>query len=183
MPQAPERVLVAGSSGSGKTTVAGLVSGVLGLPHTEIDGLYHGPGWVPRESFVADVQALVAGPRWVLEWQYRAVRPLLLERADLLVWLDLPRLRVLRQVAARTVRRRLRRTPLWHGNIEAPLWTIVTDDDHIVRWAWREHPRAVARVRAAQAGPHGARLPVVRLRSRAEVRRWLGGPLAAAAAL
>jgi gluconate kinase len=49
-PLGPEerRVLVAGTSGSGKTTLAQRVSEVLGVPHVEIDGLFHGPDWVPR---------------------------------------------------------------------------------------------------------------------------------------
>jgi len=46
LPHRPQRVLVAGASGSGKTTVAARVSAALGLLHTEIDGLYHGPGWL-----------------------------------------------------------------------------------------------------------------------------------------
>src|SRR5690606_20822603 len=36
------RILVAGTSGAGKTTLAGRVSGALGLPYTELDSLYHG---------------------------------------------------------------------------------------------------------------------------------------------
>ena len=52
----PARVLVAGASGSGKTTLAARTARVLGVPHTEIDGLYHGPDWTPCESFVASPQ-------------------------------------------------------------------------------------------------------------------------------
>ena len=70
------------------------------------------------------------------------MRDLLADRADLLVWLDLPRVRVMRQVIRRTLRRRARRQPLWNGNLEPALWTVLRDPDHIVRWAWRHTPRA-----------------------------------------
>lgn len=170
---APQRVLVAGASGAGKTTLAAAVSALLDLPHTEIDGLYHGPGWVPRPEFLDDVQTLAAAPRWVTEWNYRAARPLLLARADTLAWLDLPRAQVLAQVLARTLRRRLGRIVLWNGNVEPPLWTFLTDPEHVVRWSWHTHRKAADRVRAVLAGLDGNRVRVVRLGSHAQARRWL----------
>ena len=180
LPARPRRILVAGTSGAGKTTVAAALSARLGVPHTDIDGLHHGPGWVPRPEFEADVAALVAAEEWVTEWQYSRVRPLLLARADLLVWLDLSRARVMSQVVRRTLRRRVRRIELWNGNLEPPLRTILTDRDHIVRWAWRTHPTTAARVRTVVASKEAP--VVVRLRTRREVRGWLDGPVTAGSA-
>jgi adenylate kinase family enzyme len=177
LPARPSRVLVAGTSGSGKTTLASRVAAVLGVPHTEIDALYHGPGWVPRPEFEDDVRRLVTSPAWVTEWQYTPVRALLAEHADLLVWLDLPALVTARQVVRRTLRRRLRREALWNGNLEPPLWTFVTDRDHIVRWAWRT--RAVTGGRIEGLRREQPDLPVVRLRRHADADRWLAGPLRA----
>ncbi len=176
----PSRVLVAGTSGSGKTTIAAAVADILGILHVEIDALYHGPNWTPRPSFEAEVREFSSRPAWVTEWQYNSVRPLLAERADLVVWLDLPRRTVMRQVVARTVRRRLKRESLWNGNIEPPLWTIWRDDEHIVRWAWRTHRKSASRVQELAAGRPG--LPIVRLASHRDAESWLAGPLAAAAA-
>ena len=179
LPARPRRILVAGTSGAGKTTVAAALAARLGLPYTDIDGLYHGPGWKPRPEFAAEVAALAAAPEWVTEWQYSVVRPLLLRRADLLVWLDLSRRQVFRQLVPRTLRRRLRRVELWNGNLEPPLWTIFIERDHILRWAWRTHPKTAARVGAVLAAGEGP--VVVRLRTRREVQGWLAGPVAAAA--
>lgn len=143
----------------------------LGVPHHELDALFHGPGWVPRPTFVAEVTALAATGSWVVEWQYDQVRSLLLARADLLVWLDLSRMRVFTQLLSRTVVRRLRRVELWNGNYEPPLHTIFTDPEHVVRWAWSSYARVEPRVRAVLAqDDHPI---VVRLRSRREISRWL----------
>src|SRR5690349_1666603 len=98
-----------------------------------MDSLYHGPGWVPRPSFEADVDALLA------------------ERADLFVWLDLPYPLVLARVVRRTVRRRLRREELWNGNQEGPLHTFFTDPEHIVRWSWQTRHQYRERVPAVAA--------------------------------
>ena len=175
LPSVPRRVLVAGTSGSGKTTLAGRIAAVAGVPPTEIDSLYHGPGWTPRDSFMLDVAALAGQPAWVTEWQYGIARPVLLERSDLLVWLDLPPAVAIRGVVRRTVQRRCRRTVLWNGNQEAPLSTFFTERDHIVRWAWRTRHDTAARVAAAvDSRPD---LSVVRLTSRHSVGRWLAGPL------
>lgn len=175
LPGTARRVLVAGASGAGKTTVAAAVAGALGLPHVELDALFHGPDWTPRPSFRADVERLAARDAWVTEWQYDAVRDLLAARADLLVWLDLPRSTVMAQLVRRTVVRRVQSAELWNGNREAPLRTFFTDPEHVVRWAWTSYAPARTRVQVlAQRRPE---LAVVRLRSRRDVRRWTTGPL------
>lgn len=167
----PRRILVAGTSGAGKTTLARRISATHGVPHTELDALHHGPRWTPRPEFEADVRELAARDAWVTEWQYHRVRPVLLSRAELLVWLDLPVAVVMWQVVVRTVHRRLERTVLWNGNVEPPLSTFVTDRDHIVRWAWRtRHKLRGLDARVADVAPH---VRVVRLRSRRDVERWV----------
>ncbi|PYF97796.1 Adenylate kinase [Georgenia satyanarayanai] len=181
LPHRPRRVLVAGVSGAGKTTLARRVAAVTGGPHTEIDALFHGPGWVPRTEFLDDVRALVARDAWTTEWQYTGARPLLAERADLLVWLDLAFATVtLPRLLRRTVGRRLRRQELWNGNVEPPLWTVLTDREHVVRWA--VHTRGKLRVRVPLLEEHEPHLVVVRLRSPREVKRWVEGALRAAVA-
>ena len=171
LPIVPQRLVVNGASGAGKSTLARATTATLDLPYSELDSLYHGPGWTERESFLDDVRAVAAGDRWVCEWQYDGARPILLERCDLLVWLDLPRIVTTWRVTRRTLRRRLRREELWNGNRKGPLRHILHDPEHIIRWAWSSHPDAAARI-----GPvHEERpdLPVVRLRSAAEVTRWI----------
>lgn len=181
LPHRPRRVLLAGTSASGKTTLARRISERLGVRHVEIDALFHGPGWMPRETFEAEVEAFSAAPTWVTEWQYSTVRERLAQRADLVVWLDLSRLTVMRRVVHRTVTRRLRRQVLWNGNIEPPLWTVFTDQEHIVRWAWSTHHQSAPRIAALRA--QRPELVIVRLRDPHAVEEWIDGPLRHAATL
>jgi adenylate kinase family enzyme len=168
----PQRLLIAGVSGVGKTTLAARVGRMLDIPHTEIDALFHGPGWVPREDFLNDVRLLVSRETWVTEWQYSSARRTLAEKADLLVWLDLPFLTVtFPRVIRRTLKRRLNRETLWNGNIEGPLLTFFTDPEHIVRWAWSTRNKYRTLIPEVESEfPH---LTVVRLRSSRDVERWL----------
>lgn len=168
---APRRVLVAGTTGVGKTTTAGRIGRVLGLPHTEIDSLYHGPGWVPRDTFVADVERYTSAPEWVTEWQYTSVRAILAERADTLVWIDLPTAQALWRLLRRTLHRRFRRIEMWNGNTEPSLWTFFTDRGHIVRWGISTRNDSRRRVPAlVETAPH---LRIVHLRSQREVDRFV----------
>lgn len=171
----PRRVLVAGTSGAGKTTLAVRIAAILGIPHVEIDELFHGPDWTPRPSFYSEVDAFSSRPAWVTEWQYDQVRPLLAQRADLVVWLDMNRATVMRQVLLRTLKRRARRQILWNGNIEPPLRTVFTDPDHIVRWAWKTHAHNAERISGLlRERPD---LPIVRVHTHRQAREWLAGPL------
>jgi adenylate kinase family enzyme len=176
------RIVVAGPSGVGKTTLCRTIAERFAVPTVEIDSLFHGPQWIRRPTFEADVDRFTSGPSWVIEWQYRAVKPMLMARADLVVWLNHPRWTVVRRVVSRTVSRRLRRTELWNGNIEPPLWTVFTDHEHIVRWSWQGYRRYATEIPALLAEPDGERLTVVRLSGQRQVDAWLAGPFAAAAA-
>jgi len=171
LPCRPARILVAGVTGSGKTTLASHIGELLGIPHTEIDSLFHGPDWTPRESFAADVEQFTAAPDWVTEWQYGQARALLAERADTLIWLDFPIPLSLWRLIRRTVTRRLLRQKLWNGNIEPPFHRIFTDRNYILRWGWRTRAKCRTMVPALETtAPH---LQLVRLRSPREVHVWL----------
>lgn len=179
LPLIPRRIAVAGVSGAGKTTFASRIGAATGIPHTELDALFHGPDWTPRPQFDADVRALIAQDAWVTEWGYGATRTLLAEAADLLVWLDFPYWRVtFPRVVRRTVRRRVRREMLWNGNREGPLTDVFRTPEHILRWSVSTRHRFATFVpHTADRYPH---LTVVRLATPAEAAAWIAGPLASA---
>jgi adenylate kinase family enzyme len=171
-----ERVSVVGCSGSGKTTVAARLAERLDAPHIELDAMFHQPRWtpLPEEEFRERLDEMLAGDRWVVDGNYSAVRDLVWTRADTIVWIDLPRWRVMSQLIPRTVVRAVTRRELWNGNTE-PLAGMFRWDPHrsILRWSWTTHRKVRDRYEAAMSDPDSAHLRFVRLRSRAEVRRWL----------
>jgi adenylate kinase family enzyme len=149
-----DRVLVAGSTGAGKTTLAKKLSARYGLPHHELDALRHGPGWVPRPEFEADVAKFSAGERWVTEDQYhRVIGDLLWQRADTVFWLDHPRRTVMARVIWRSVSRLVTRKELYNGNREE--FSGLFSADHPIWWAWSQYDRKRATVREyAERHPH-----------------------------
>ena len=171
LPHRPRRMVVAGTTGSGKTTMTRRIGAALELPVTEMDALHHGPAWTPRPEFMADVEEFSSADAWVSEWQYPEARELLADRADTMVWLDVATPVTMTRVVRRTVTRRLRDEELWNGNKEAPLHTVFTDPEHIVRWAWRTRHQLRELVPEVEA-TH-PQLAIVRLPHRSDVDRFV----------
>jgi adenylate kinase family enzyme len=170
------RVSVVGTSGAGKSTVARELAAIAGVPHIELDGINHQPGWepLPTEEFQRIVAAATAADGWVIDGNYSRVRPLIWARADTVVWLDLPRRTVMRQVTWRTLRRVAGREVLWNGNRER--WRNFfswNPEQSVISWAWHKHAEYHARYSAAARDPANAHLRFVRLSSRDEVSRFL----------
>ena len=172
------RVSVVGSSGAGKSTLARALATRLGVPYVELDAFMHQPGWQarPDAEFMSAVDEATSGPAWVVDGNYRrfVVEGPVWKRADTVVWLDLPKRTVMRQVIARTVRRAITREVLWNGNRE-PLSNFLSrdPDDNIILWTWVKYDEFVQRYVDAMDDPRRHDITFVRLRSHAEARRWL----------
>ncbi|MEV4579128.1 hypothetical protein AB0K16_38355 [Nonomuraea jabiensis] len=166
------RVSVVGNSGSGKSTLAAALAGRLGVPWLELDSVFHMAGWTPRppEEFRAEVEAFTAGDGWVVDGNYSAVRDLVWSRADTVVWIDLPRPAVMRQLLVRTLRRMATGAELWNGNRESFRF-LLDKDESIIRFAWKQHAVYRERYRRAAADPANAHLDFVRVASRADLER------------
>jgi adenylate kinase family enzyme len=170
------RVSVVGTSGSGKSTLARELAEILGVPHLELDAVHHQPGWapLPTDEFRRIVAARAAGAGWVIDGNYGRVRDLVWARADTVVWLDLPKRTVMRQVVWRTLRRVALRRELWNGNRER--WrNFLTwnPEQSVISWAWHKHAPDHAKYAAAAADPASAHLRFIRLASRRDVARFL----------
>jgi adenylate kinase family enzyme len=171
-----QRVSVVGNSGSGKTTLAAAIAGALGVPHLELDSVFHQPGWQPleRDVFRARVTEFIAADTWVVDGNYSAVADLVWARADTVVWLDLPRGVIMRQLLSRTLWRMITRADLWNGNTEQLRNLFRLDPEQsILRWAWTQHRKYVERYGAAQHDPANAHITFVRLPDRASAAAFV----------
>ncbi|QRM27423.1 adenylate kinase [Microvirga sp. VF16] len=88
-----QRILVIGSPGAGKSTLASRLAGRLDLPLIHLDKEYFGPGWsMPAKAEWRErVKALTARPAWVMDGNYASTFDIRVPRATVIVWLDLPR--------------------------------------------------------------------------------------------
>lgn len=168
------RVAVVGSTASGKSTFAARIATRLGVPHIELDALFWGPKWTPPDDddFRAIVRREASAEQWVIDGNYSRFLPITLERADTVVWLDLPLRTCLWRVIARTVRRARTGENLWaSGNREELRKQLGRDS--LVWWVLKTHRRRRREHVARFADPGLAHLRVFRFRSSAEADRWL----------
>ena len=173
-----ERVIVVGPSGSGKTTLAGAVAEARGLPHTELDALWWGPGWIEvgAEEFRRRLAPVVAGERWVLCGNFFSVgsREVAWPRADTIIWVDLAKWRTITRIVRRTIRRSRSGEELWSGTGNRERLRGALGRDELLRVAWRAYPKYRARYSTIREDPELAHLTVIRLGSPRSVRAWLG---------
>jgi hypothetical protein len=170
----PDRIVVVGSTGSGKTTLARAIAARLDLPYVELDALHWEPNWseAPDDVFRRRVETALAPGRWVVDGNYRQVHDLTLARAELLVWLDYSFARTAWQLVRRTFGRSLRRSELWNGNREG-FGKAFFSRDSILLWLLRSYKPTRRRYQALiEANPYG-QLEIVPLRSPSETRAWL----------
>jgi adenylate kinase family enzyme len=166
------RILVYGVTGSGKSTLARALGEITGTPATSVDDITWSPGWVPMptDEQVAHFDGLTRGDAWILDSGYSTWRDLVLERADLVVALDYPRLTSLGRLLRRTASRIIDGQEVCNGNRE-DLRSLFTRDS-IVAWHFGSFARKRRQMRAWAAAPSG--VPVVLLRRPRDAEAFLG---------
>jgi adenylate kinase family enzyme len=87
------RIVVVGTSGAGKTTMAREIAAALDLPCIELDRLNWNPNWealceTDPNEFVRRVSEAIAANAWVSDGNYDLVRDLIWRRGTHLIWLD-----------------------------------------------------------------------------------------------
>jgi adenylate kinase family enzyme len=175
LPDSP-RVVVVGTSASGKTTFAARLAASLGVPRVELDELFWGPDWQskPAAEFVRLTEQATAGGRWVVDGNYAIARECIWPRANTIVWLNYGMPRVLWQGLRRTVGRAVSGAELWHGNRESFRRAFLSKDS-ILLWivtTHRRRTREFAQLRRSNRYPH---LTWLEFRRPDQAEGWLAG--------
>lgn len=168
-----ERIAIVGCGGSGKSRLARVLASRLGIAPVHLDAVYYDKDWKPldQETFASLQRELVAAPRWIIDGNYASTLPIRLEAADTVIFLDLPGWACLWGVAARRLRHRGGQHQVI-GVYDRITWGFIR---YILGYRKQMAPRVRALITS-----HVGDAQVTVLRSRAAVRRYLAGQVAAA---
>jgi adenylate kinase family enzyme len=171
------RIAIVGLPGSGKSTLSSSLSAILGLQHVELDAIHWLPNWASLERPAMTEQVDAACPPdgcWVVDGNYRVVRPMLWSRADTIVWLDFPLWLTMWRLLKRTLSRMFFNQKLWNGNQERwrNLFALNTADN-LLLFALSRRSLLKAEVPVALRQPEYQHLKLLRFRHPKEVDDWL----------
>ncbi len=127
-----KKIVIIGSGGAGKSTLAREVGVILGLEVIHLDRHFWRPGWVetPREQWREVVTQLVTRDGWVIDGNYSGTMDIRLPAADTIIFMDFPRWRCLWRVILRWIRHRGENRPdLPPGCPERMDWAFL-------KWIW-----------------------------------------------
>lgn len=102
----PQRIVILGNCGGGKSTLATQLGAVLDLPVYHLDQIFWKPGWVEseRDEFDARVLEVTATERWIIDGNYTRTLQARIDRADLIIYINISRSLAVYRVVRRSVR-------------------------------------------------------------------------------
>lgn len=171
-----QRIVVIGTTSSGKSTLAKQLAEKLHLNFIELDALHWEPNWRPAELhiFRERVASAMRSNAWVVAGNYHVVRDLIWPQAQAVIWLDYPFPVVFWRLLTRTIRRAVTREELWNGNRET-FWTHLKlwSEDSLFHWLFKTYWRRKRETPSLLQMPAHQHLKVSHFKHPRETDEWL----------
>ena len=89
-----QRIAIVGSGGSGKSTLARRLAAKTSLPVVHLDMQFWRPNWemTPKDEWIDKQMEMIKPPQWIIDGDYGSTMGLRFTAADLVIFLDIPRI-------------------------------------------------------------------------------------------
>ena len=134
------RIVVIGSSCSGKSTFSQHLAHKKKIEYIELDQLHWLPDWeeIADNEFIALVSEAVSSDSWVVDGNYSVARDVVWPRATKIIWLNHSFSLVLYRSITRSVKRAATKKKLFAGNVESFKQTFFSRDS-IILWVLKTY--------------------------------------------
>lgn len=132
------RILIIGSGGSGKSTLSQKLSNILDLPVIHLDTYYWNPNWVPKPNDEWDkiVEQFTDENHWIIDGNYSRTMDMRIKKADLIIFLDMPRLLCIYRIFKRRIMYHKKTRPDMNVECKEKL------DWGFIKWVWNYKRRS-----------------------------------------
>lgn len=134
------RIVVIGSSCSGKSTFSQHLASKTNIEYIELDQLHWLPDWAerPDPEFRALVSNAVSADSWIVDGNYSVARDVIWPRATQIIWLNHSFSLVLYRSITRSIIRAATKQKLFAGNVESFKQTFFSRDS-IILWVLKTY--------------------------------------------
>lgn len=171
-----QRIVVIGTTSSGKSTLAKGLAQKFKLDFIELDELHWEPDWREAETevFRERVRKATSSKVWAVAGNYSVVRDLIWPQAQVVIWLDYPLHILLWRLMKRTIQRSVTHELLWGSNYEKfwrhiKLWS----DDSLINWLFKTYWRRKREIPLLFSEPRYKHLSMLRFKHPRETETWL----------
>ena len=173
-----KRLVVIGTTSSGKSTLAEQLARKIGGDFIELDALNWGPNWTPAgDELLRDrAEEATRSPCWVVAGNYSKTRPVTWPRAEAIIWLDYAFPVVFWRLLTRTIRRSLTQEELWNGNREKFWWHVkLWSEESLFHWLFKTYWRRKREYPQLLMQPEFTHLKIIHFKSPKETDAWFAG--------
>lgn len=163
-----KKVLIVGSGGAGKSTLARRLGEATGIEVVHLDTLHWRPGWTeaPKAEFLEAVEEALKKDAWIMDGNFGGTMEMRLKACDTVIFLDFPRAVCLYRVIKRRLTYRSTNRPDMSEGCNEKI------DYEFLHWVWTFPQRAKAAIEERLKRFENDKT-IIRLRSKKEVADFL----------
>jgi len=162
-----KRVLIIGSGGAGKSTLAARLGEATGIEVIHLDKLHWKPNWTspPKDEWRKTVSKALKKDEWIMDGNFGGTMELRLTACDTVIYLDFPRIICLYRAIKRALKYYNKTRPDMSEGCNEKI------DFEFLSWVWN-FPKTTKPVIEERLKRFGAGKTIIRLRSPREVEEF-----------